>query len=101
MYTPRVSQTIFVLAALLCTTLLEARDKTDIVSLKNGDRVTGEIEELQRGKLTVKTDSMGTVSIEWREFGVRLGDHFYMTEGGPRWFSQPYHSVHDPLGHEV
>ncbi len=35
------------------------------------------------------------------EFGVRLGDHFYMTEGGPRWFSQPYHSVPDPLGHEA
>ena len=67
MYTPRVTQTIPVLGVLLCTTLLEARDKTDIVSLKNGDRVTGEIKELQRGKLTVKTESMGTVSIEWKD----------------------------------
>ena len=83
MYTPRVTQTILVLAALVCTTLLEARDKTDIVSLKNGDRVTGEIKELQRGKLTVKTNSMGTVSIEWKdvidvespyEFSVELED---------------------------
>ncbi|WP_404441202.1 M24 family metallopeptidase [Stutzerimonas chloritidismutans] len=32
------------------------------------------------------------------EFGVRLEDHFYMTEGGPRWFTQPSHSIDDPFG---
>ncbi len=35
------------------------------------------------------------------EFGVRLEDHFYMTEEGPRWFTQPSHSVDDPFGHEA
>ncbi len=35
------------------------------------------------------------------EFGVRLREAFYMTEGRPRWFLQPYRSVPDPLGHEV
>ena len=39
--------------------------KTDVVELANGDRITCEIQKLQRGKLTVKTDGIGTVSIEW------------------------------------
>jgi hypothetical protein len=41
--------------------------KTDVVLLKNGDRVTGEVKGLERGKLTLSTDSMGTVFIEWAE----------------------------------
>jgi Xaa-Pro dipeptidase len=32
------------------------------------------------------------------EFGIRLEDHFYMTETGPRWFTEPSHSVDDPFG---
>ena len=39
--------------------------KTDVVVLKNGDRITGEVEQLDRGRLTFKTDDMGTVQIEW------------------------------------
>jgi Xaa-Pro dipeptidase len=31
------------------------------------------------------------------EFGVRLEDHFYMTEQGPRWFTQPSHSIDAPF----
>ncbi len=34
------------------------------------------------------------------EFGVRLEDHFYMTEAGPRWFTQPSPSIDDPFGYE-
>lgn len=50
---------------LIDVTLVWARNKTDVVVLGNGDRVTCEIETLQRGRLTVKTDSMGTLQIEW------------------------------------
>jgi len=32
------------------------------------------------------------------EFGVRLEDHFYMTESGPKWFTEPSHSIDDPFG---
>ena len=39
--------------------------KTDIIELINGDRITCEIKKLDRGKLTVKTDGLGTISIEW------------------------------------
>ncbi len=42
-------------------------EKTDIVYLKNGDRITGEIKSLVRGKLEFSTDHMGTVSIEWTD----------------------------------
>ena len=43
------------------------RDKTDVVILKNGDHITGEIKSLARGKMSLSTDSMGTVSIEWED----------------------------------
>ncbi|MBB1304894.1 MULTISPECIES: M24 family metallopeptidase [Pseudoalteromonas] len=32
------------------------------------------------------------------EFGVRLEDHFYMTDNGPHWFTQPSYSIDDPFG---
>jgi Xaa-Pro dipeptidase len=35
------------------------------------------------------------------EFGVRLEDHFYMTQDGPKWFTEPSHSVDDPFGLET
>ncbi len=41
--------------------------KTDVVVLTNGDRLTGEVKGLTQGKLTLKTDSAGTISIEWNK----------------------------------
>ena len=32
------------------------------------------------------------------QFGVRLEDHFYMTDSGARWFTAPSHSIDDPFG---
>src|SRR5262245_54563970 len=53
-------------ASLLCVFPAHAdRDNTDIIVLKNGDRVTGEITSLEFGRLTLSTDDMGTLSIEW------------------------------------
>jgi len=34
------------------------------------------------------------------EFGVRLEDHFHMSEDGPHWFTQPSPSVDDPFCYE-
>jgi len=39
--------------------------KTDVLVLKNGDRITGEIKSLENGILKYSTDHMGTLSIEW------------------------------------
>ena len=41
-------------------------DKTDVVILKNGDKITGEIKRMAAGLLEFSTDPMGTVYIEWR-----------------------------------
>lgn len=41
--------------------------KTDVVVFQNGDRLTGEVKGLERGKLSFKTDAAGTLSIEWAE----------------------------------
>lgn len=40
--------------------------KTDIITFKNGDRLTVDIKELTRGKLRVKTTGLETIYIEWR-----------------------------------
>jgi hypothetical protein len=39
--------------------------KTDVVTLANGDRITGEVSSLSRGRLEYKTDDEGTLYIEW------------------------------------
>jgi len=35
------------------------------------------------------------------EFGIRLEDHFYMTADGPKWFTEPSHSIDDPFGYQA
>ena len=42
-----------------------AQGKTDVVTLANGDRITGEIKRLDRGRLEFKTDDAGTLYLEW------------------------------------
>ena len=37
----------------------------EVITLLNGDRMTGEIITLHRGRLELKTDDAGTVDIEW------------------------------------
>ena len=48
-----------------------AQPKTDVITLTNGDRITGEITRLSRGRLELKTDDAGTLYIEW-DIVVRL-----------------------------
>ncbi len=42
-------------------------DKTDIVILKNGDKITGEVKLMQYALLTFKTDAMSTIEIKWED----------------------------------
>lgn len=42
-------------------------DKTDVIIMKNGDRLTGEIKEMDRGILKCSTDHMKMVFIKWPE----------------------------------
>lgn len=73
------------LAAFLTTLLAapapcEARDKDDVVFLKNGDRITCEIVSLEFGTLVVKTSAMGTVSIEWPEVSAIRSTHRFLVQ---------------------
>ena len=55
-------------AALVIVVVLNtpaSAQKTDIVTLANGDRITGEVSSLSRGQLEYKTDDTGTLYIEW------------------------------------
>jgi Protein of unknown function, DUF481 len=47
-----------------------AQPKTDIVTLANGDRITGEVSTLNRGRLEFKTDDEGTIYFEWDKIGT-------------------------------
>jgi len=42
-----------------------AAAKTDVIVLRNGDHITGEVDQMRQGKLKLKTDDSGTLSIEW------------------------------------
>jgi hypothetical protein len=75
---------IFFLVALLFFSLTAWAEKTDIVYLKNGDRVTGEVKSLDRGILEFSTDHMGTIYIEWsdiQEIISRTGQAVELTNG--------------------
>ena len=50
-------------------------EKTDIIVLTNGDRVTGEIRSLSDGLLTYKTDDMGILSVEWERI-IRISSQW-------------------------
>jgi hypothetical protein len=38
---------------------------TDVIVFENGDRLTGEIKSMERGRLRFKTDATGTIDIQW------------------------------------
>lgn len=81
-------------AALLLTGMLSSlpafADKTDKVTLINGDIVTGEIEALEFGTLRYSTDSMGTVSIDWEDIVSVTSDQNLQIEieGGSNYFGK-------------
>lgn len=71
------------LAPLFCLLLLcgsaqaLAQRKTDVVTLYNGDRITGEIKSLVSGILEFSTDGMGTIKIEWQEIATISSEYHY------------------------
>jgi len=69
MHTARVIPGWFLVLFMAMSVILpaSAREKTDVVILKNGDHITCEIKSLERGMLSVGTDAMGTVEIKWQD----------------------------------
>src|SRR5262245_42647923 len=68
-------------AAVLLLAVAPARAvKTDVVALWNGDRITGEVKELQNGRLVYKTDDMGTINIEWLKVAELTSSSVFQVE---------------------
>lgn len=64
--------------------------KTDVVIFVNGDRLTGEVKSLERGKLRFKTAATDTISIEWDDVARLTSDQNIQveTEGGDRYLGR-------------
>jgi hypothetical protein len=82
------------LAALLlwCAVLVpvgatQAAPKTDIVYFTNGDRLTGEIKGMEKGRLELSTSTAGTVNIEWDKVArIQTGQYLKVeVSGGMRY----------------
>lgn len=76
------------IAALLAISIPAiAADKTDVVIFVNGDRLTGEVKSLERGRLRFKTAATDTISIEWDDVAFLKSDQSIQveTENGDRY----------------
>ncbi len=75
-----ISQLLILLATVLICNDVLARVKTDVVWLINGDRITGEIKQLEHGRLRISTDSMGELRIEWDDISRIESDFEFQFE---------------------
>lgn len=75
----------------------EARAKTDVVIFDNGDRLTGEVKSLERGKLRFKTAATDTISIEWDDVARLTSDQNIQVEtvNGDRFLGRLIASARD------
>ncbi|MEH6590644.1 MAG: DUF481 domain-containing protein [Halioglobus sp.] len=67
---------IFLLASRLGLAA-ESNRKTDIITLYNGNTVTGEIKNMNTGLLELSTNAMGTLKIEWQEIAKLESQYHY------------------------
>ena len=58
----------FVLCISICGSIEAwSHAKTDLITVGNGDQITGAVNAMSAGKLSVSTSYAGTVNIKWRE----------------------------------
>jgi hypothetical protein len=70
--------------AALATTDEPTTRKTDVVYLKNGDRITGEFKQMVQGELKLSTTEMGSIYIKWNGIARIESDkyiEFELTDG--------------------
>jgi uncharacterized protein DUF481 len=62
--------------------------KTDVIALENGDRITGEIKSYGQGRLTLDTLAAGLVSIKWNRIVSITSDKLFdlQTIDGTRYY---------------
>jgi hypothetical protein len=90
LYPVSIARFLFLVVVFLYGNNALAAPKTDVVILKNGDRITGELKGFSRGILSFKTDDAGTLQIEWHAIEQLKSKHyftFYGTEG-ERYYGQ-------------
>jgi hypothetical protein len=63
--TPPAALLLAVLGLLFGRSSVAFAARTDVIVLRNGDRITGEVLQMRQGKVEVKTDDAGTLSIKW------------------------------------
>ena len=56
---------VLLLACFAAVCPATAHDKSDVVTLDDGDTFHGEIKKLTQGTLTLKTANVGTISVKW------------------------------------
>jgi hypothetical protein len=54
--------------------------KVDTVTLRNGDRIVGEIKTLDHGALTYKTNDVGTLTIKWDKIHRIVSPRYFEVE---------------------
>jgi hypothetical protein len=92
MHRPATAAIAALLLLAAATERVCARAKTDTVFIRNGDRVTCEIKQLEEGILQVKTDDMGTLNIEWTKVIALESGYYFRVEAstGARFFGTPH-----------
>ena len=80
--TARAKDRSWLLWAFACVAAVAplAAQKTDTVTLANGDLITGEIKELTHGKLEYKTDDFSTVYIKWSQVRGLASRYYFEVE---------------------
>ncbi len=76
----RFRQNSFLLGLLLLISAPVCAERTDEVTLYNGNTITGEVKSLQQGKLKVKTDRAGTIYFEWEFVHHVTSSEFFEVE---------------------
>lgn len=70
---------LLIVSVLLFTQLLSARDSTDVMVMKNGDRMTCEVKGLDGGVLSVSLDYVdGTISVDWGKVAHLESDQLFV-----------------------
>ena len=86
----------FIMSLLLINIFSFSCLMADEISTKNGDRISGEIQTMQDGKLVIKTSYAGEIGIKWteiadiktdKEISVQLSNDT-LIKGRPKGFEQ-------------
>ena len=74
------SALVIILLAATFGSAAVAQAENDVVVFKNGDRLTGEVKSLERGRLRFDTDATGTIPVEWDEVALLTSEQNIQVE---------------------